>query len=188
VLAAAGSSPDTGRDILVGPIENRKARLEPLLHSARNEQYPEFSPDGRWLVFGSDRSGRTEIYIQPYPGPGAAVPVSVGGGTNPASHPNGREIFFVGPTDPPAPGRSRMMAVTFAPGSPPHIGQARELFEIDRSWQFNCGTRRCFDVSPDGQRFFAFQTVASPPPPIVTQVNILQNWFEELKAKVPVKR
>ncbi len=187
VLATVSDSPDTGRDILVGPMEHGKARLEPLLHSARNEQYPEFSPDGRWLVFGSDMSGRPEIYVQPYPGPGAAVPVSVGGGSQPAWHPNSLEIFFVAPTDPP--GGRRMMAVTFAPGSPPRIGRPRELFETDRSWyNMTCGMRRCYDVSPDGQRFYAFQSVASSPPPLVTHVDILQNWFEELKAKVPATR
>jgi len=72
---------------------------------------------------------------------------------------------------------------------PPRNGPPRELFETDRSWyNMGCSPRRCYDVSPDRQRFYAFQKVASPPPPAVTHVNILQNWFEELKAKVPATR
>jgi len=44
---------------------------------------------------------------------------------------------------------------------------------------------RCYDVAPDGQRFYARQARNPPPPPVVTHINLIQNWFEELKAKVP---
>jgi hypothetical protein len=95
-----------------------------------------------------------------------------------------------------------MMAVDFVPGSPPPLGSARGglsavegprigrprvLFEFDglRGLNFACIPSRCYDVALDGQRFYATQSAAPPPPPVVTHINLIQNWFEELKAKVP---
>ena len=68
----------------------------------------------------------------------------------------------------------------------PRIGRLRGVFECGRrDIQFDGIRSRCYEVAPDGQRFYAFQNVASPPPPVVTHVSVFQNWFEELKAKVP---
>jgi hypothetical protein len=79
-----------------------------------------------------------------------------------------------------------MMAVDFVPGSPPRIGRPRTLFEFDdRAFNFYCKPLRCFDVSPDGQRFYGVRTPTPQPPPVVTHVTLIQNWFEELKLKVP---
>ncbi|RPJ83855.1 MAG: hypothetical protein EHM13_06445, partial [Acidobacteria bacterium] len=185
-VAVVTRSPDTGPDIMIASIQDGKAHLEPLVQSTYVEQYPEFSPDGKWLVFGSNMSGRDEIYVQPYPGRGGAVPVSVEGGGSPAWHPNGREIFFLGRHRDRG---LRMMAVSFTEGSPPRIGSPRELFGNDgRGLEMGCGVNRCYDLSADGTRFYAFQSVEPPPLPVVTEVNLIQNWFEELKAKVPPPR
>lgn len=100
---------------------------------------------------------------------------------NAAWHPNGRQIFFMAPGPR---GTMRMMAVSFTPGSPPRIGKADDLFQGVAT----CAPRRCYDVdlSPDGQpRFYTFQNVESPPRLPVRYVNLVQNWLEELKAKVP---
>jgi hypothetical protein len=80
-----------------------------------------------------------------------------------------------------------MLAVDFEAGSPPRIGRPHTLFSFDQRGlkSFACGTARCYDVAPDGQRFYAMQARNPPPPPVVTHINLLQNWFEELKAKVP---
>ena len=55
---------------------------------------PAFSPDGAWLAYVSDESGRSEVYVQPFPGPGAKYPVSTDGGTEPVWAPGGRELFL----------------------------------------------------------------------------------------------
>ena len=81
-------------DIAVAAIENGKARVEQLISGPRLAQSPDYSPDGHWLLYASDVSGRSEIYVQPYPGSGGAVPVSAGGGHSPAWHRNGREILL----------------------------------------------------------------------------------------------
>jgi hypothetical protein len=66
--------------------------------------------------------------------------------------------------------------------------QLQVLFECaTRELSFTCVPVRCFDVAPDGQRFYVTQTRTPRPPPVVTHINIIQNWFEE-KAKVPTGR
>jgi len=81
------------------------------------------------------------------------------------------------------------MAVDFAPGSPPRIGRPQTLFEFDPTdLVFACLPSRCYDVALDGQSFYAMQVRTPPPRPVVTHINLIPNWFEELKAKAPVKR
>jgi hypothetical protein len=78
------------------------------------------------------------------------------------------------------------MAVDFAPGSPLRMSRPRRVFDHDaRSIVFACDVIRCYDVAADGQRFYTVQNPAIPPSPVVTHVNLIQNWFEELNAKVP---
>jgi len=81
-----------------------------------------------------------------------------------------------------------MMVVAFEAGSPPRIGAARRLFEFDpRDLHFVRNQVRCYDVAPDGQRFYVVQSHPYPPLPPVTHVSLILNWFEELKAKVPTR-
>ena len=70
-------------------------RPHPFLQTPFNEQYPDLSPDGRWLAYVSNQSGRVEVYVQPYPGPGARQQISVDGGTAPAWSRDGRELFYM---------------------------------------------------------------------------------------------
>ena len=82
-----------------------------------------------------------------------------------------------------------MMAVEFAPGSPPRIGRPRPLFEFDnRDLNLSGFPLRSYDVTPDGERFAAVQRRTPLRPPAVTHINLILNWFEELKAKVPTRR
>ena len=80
-------------DIWVLSIGDRKTRA--VIHTAANEMSPEFSPDGRWLAYVSNESGRHEVYVQPYPGPGERHLISTNGGEQPAWSGNGRELFYV---------------------------------------------------------------------------------------------
>ena len=180
-----------GSDLAVATVDHRQARVQVLAATPENERWPEFSPDGRWLAYGSDVSGRYEIYVRPYPGPGPPVLVSINGGMSPAWRRDGRELFYVercvgaGCPDGTAAARNSMMSVAFAAASFPRVGAPRPLFVIESGSGWGCLPVRCYDVSPDGQRFFVRQTVASVPAPPVTDVNLVQNWVEELKAKVP---
>ena len=174
------------KDLAVVTIEHDRATLRPLMQTPYAEAWPEISPDGRWLAYVSNESGRNEVYVQPYPGPSPRTQVSLNGGESPAWHANGHELFFIGLPD--AAGKRRMNVARFEPGVPPAIGAAHALFEFaPRELKFLCGTIRCYDIAPDAQQFYVVQTPSPPPRPVVTRINLVQNWFEELRAKVPVK-
>jgi eukaryotic-like serine/threonine-protein kinase len=172
LLAFLEVNPTTGLDIWVLRMSDRKA--QPFLRTSFNESAPRFSPDGRWLAYISDESGRFEIYVQPYPGPGGKWQISTEGGREPAWNPNGRELFY----------RSgdKMMAVDIITQPGFAAGKPRVLFE--GPYLPTPLTTPNYDVSPDGQRFLMLKPVeqaqAAP-----TQINVVLNWFEELKQKVP---
>jgi Tol biopolymer transport system component/predicted Ser/Thr protein kinase len=165
-------NPSTQRDIWVLRMGDRKA--QPFLRTRFDETSPRFSPDGRWLAYISNESGRYEIYVQPYPGPGGKWQISTEGGSEPAWNPNGRELFY----------RSgdKMMAVEIATQPSFSAGTPRMLFE--GRYEPAPVPIANYDVSPDGQRFLMVkpneQAQLAP-----TQINIVLNWFEELKQKVP---
>jgi Tol biopolymer transport system component len=171
LLAFIEIDPTTGYDIWVLRLSDRKA--QPFLRTQFNEGVPRFSPDGRWLAYISDESGRYEVYVQPYPGPGGKWPISTEGGTEPVWNPNGRELFY----------RSgdKMMAVDIATQPSFTAGKPRMLFEgtYEPTWATNPN----YDVSADGQRFLMVK--ASEQEQASTQINVVQNWFEELKRQVP---
>ena len=91
LLAFDEQRAETGRDIWVLNLKERKA--QPFLRTPYEETAPKFSPDGKWLAYSSDESGRREIYVQPYPGPGGKWQISAGGGQEPVWNPNGLELF-----------------------------------------------------------------------------------------------
>lgn len=147
---------------------------------AVNESHPDWSPDGRWIAYDSDESWRPEVYVQPYPDPGARYVVSRDGGTSPAWARDGRELFYQ------APGADRQVAMMstavtatpeFATGTPQKLFQG--LFVTS-------GLSRSYDVSPDGRRFIMVQPREQAPLP-VAQIVVVQNWVEELKRLAPPK-
>ncbi len=172
LLAFFEVNPITQRDIWVLGISDHKA--QPFLRTQFDEAVPQFSPDGRWLAYISNESGRYEIYVQPYPGPGGKWQISTEGGTEPAWNRNGRELFY----------RSgdKMMAVDIATQPGFAAGKPRMLFEGQYASAPFPTTN--YDVSPDGQRFLMIKS--SEQEAATTQINVVQNWFEELKQKAPV--
>ena len=172
VLRMGDPSPGSGQVPSAGSGQVRKA--QPFLRTPFNESAPQFSHDGRWLAYMSDESGRREIYVQPYPGPGGKWQISTEGGTEPVWNTNGGELFY----------RSvdKMMAVDIATQPSFAAGKPRMLFE--GHYLPTPATFPNYDVSPDGQRFLMLrpneQAQAAP-----TQINVVLNWFEELKHRVP---
>jgi eukaryotic-like serine/threonine-protein kinase len=183
LLAFFEVNPTTGYDIWVqqmgapsaGSGQLRKA--QPFLRTTFNESVPKFSPDGNWLVYVSDESGRYEIYVQPYPRPGGKLQISTEGGTEPVWNPNGRELFYRN--------GDKMMAVDIATQPSFAAGKPRMLFE--GKYQPTPGTAPNYDVSPDGQRFLMLKPSGSAEA-APTQINVVLNWFEELKQKVPTEK
>ena len=120
--------------------------------------------------------------MQPYPGPGEIEIVSSGGGSQPVWANSGRELFYWarGPAD-----TIRMMAVDVALGAPITLGRPRVLFE-KMSVRYPAGPGgRAYDVARDGTRFLMLRQGDDASQPPITQINLVQNWFEELKRLVP---
>lgn len=92
------SNPSTGYDILVLRMEDKQ--LIRFAATTANEAFPEFSPDGRWIAYASNESGRDEIYLRSFPGGDRRVTISNQGGSAPLWAPDGRELFCWNPPKP----------------------------------------------------------------------------------------
>ncbi len=189
--AMPGSWSPTGRELAVVKddgiwvldLKVAPPALRPVVQSPDGAAWPAFSPDGRWLLYADGRgTDENQVYLQPYPGPGPRLQVSVDGGSNPAWNPNGREIFFLAATSK----GQFMMSVSVSLGTIATLGTPRPLFEYDYSeLTLKCNPMNCYCVAPAGQRFFATQPVKTDPPPPVTHIDLILNWRAELDAKVP---
>ena len=177
-------------DIVEMDVERPSGALRSLVSSSDDETGPSLSPDGLWLAYDSDRSGSREVYVQPYPGPESPIPVSISGrkvgGSSAAWRADGRELFFVSR---PASGPNRMMAASVdLSTAPPRFGTPRPLFEFAfMDMGLACTPVRCYDVAPDGQRFFGVKAEPREPTPPTTQINVVLNWLEEVRRKVPTR-
>ncbi len=137
---------------------------------------PQLSPDGRWMAYASEESGRREIYVQAYPGPGGRWQVSSDGANEPLWSASGRELFY----------RSgdRMMAVEISTDGEFLAGKPRQLFEGPYVRAAGGYVRAQYDVSPDGQRFLMLKAVEQEAAPL-TQIHVVLNWSDELKRRLP---
>jgi Tol biopolymer transport system component len=180
-LVAIAKRNDEGRsEVSVLPLDgDRKPTL--AVQGPFNVAWPAFSSDGRWLAYGSDASGRNEVYVQAYPGSGPQHRISRDGGTSPVWARNGRELFYQAPADP---GETAMMAVHIDTTNGFESGEPRVLF-LGRFGP--TAPIRSYDVTADGQRFIMTKTEPNPVNP-VTSVHIVLNWLEELKARVPITK
>jgi hypothetical protein len=123
----------------------------------------QFSPDGRWLAYAGDDSGRSEVYLGPVQGPGGRLRVSTVGGTQPRWRADGRELFFL------APDRT-LMVVSVVPGGVPALGLPQRLFPAPVGALAVLFAQ--YDVTPDGQRFL----VVSEINPTSQPVTLVLNW------------
>jgi eukaryotic-like serine/threonine-protein kinase len=137
------------------------------LQSTFNELGARFSPDGRRLAYFSLESGRPEVYVVPFPGPGGKWQVSTGGGIWPRWRRDGKEIFYLS-TD-----NKVMAAEVKSSGSSFEIGTVRALFET-RPYR---GGGAAFDATADGQRFIVDYAGEQP----AAAITLVVNWTADLK-------
>jgi len=139
-----------------------------------NLAHPTLSPDGRWMAYDSDESGRVEVYVQSFPNPHLQRwKVSPGHGSEPLWTRGGRELVY-------RKGDS-VMAVNIDLESG-RSGQPRALFSGPYPDSPGWTRPRSYDVSRDGERFLMLKR---PPQRIRPRINVVLNWFDELRAKVP---
>ena len=142
----------------------------PLLASKFTQVSPALSPDGRWLAYDSNESGLPVVYVVPFPNTGSAR-WAAGGGTEPQWAHNGRELFYRDAS-------GRLMAVEVKTSSTFSIGRSAPLFPAGGFVADQSSPQ--YDVSPDDKRFLMIRPVAAGAP---DKLIVVENWFEELKAK-----
>ena len=136
-----------------------------------------FSPDGKWVVYCSMESGKAEVYVQPWPGPGPKIQISSDGGMDPMWRRDGKEIFYRN--------GSRMMAVAvsaqpaFQAGRPQALWEGEYTMGLSSSCGLRGATFTSYDVSLDGQRFLMIKDHDEKM--YATKVVVVLNWVEELK-------
>ena len=162
--------PTTDWDIWVLPLEGDRVP-EPFLVTSSREVSASFSPDGQWAAYMSDTSGEYQVYVQPFRGSGPRVPISTDGGSNPAWSADGRELFY-------REGENRIMVVAVETGSSFVAGTPEIL--VDGAY-YNPEDNGGFDVSADGR----FLMVRPDPTATGDRLQVVLNWVEELKARVP---
>jgi eukaryotic-like serine/threonine-protein kinase len=144
----------------------------PFMQTRFAETTPAFSPDGRWLAYASDESGRFEVYVQPFPQPGEKYSVSIDGGADPVWAKNGRELFFRN--------ADRLMVVDVSSKSGFTATRPKVLFSGDYVRRSGWSD---YDISPDGEHFIMINPGEQERP--ATEITVLLNWFDELKRRVP---
>jgi serine/threonine protein kinase len=161
-------------------------KWRPLLQAKYNEAQPQISPDGRWMAYTSDESGQYEVYVRPFPEVEKGKwQVSTSGGDSPLWSRDGRELLY----------RSgdAVMAVSVKTEPAFSLETPKILFRgtyvsSNLSYSYDLDT---WDISPDGRRFLMMKPMQStekaPAAEAPRRINIVLNWLEELKQRVPVK-
>lgn len=164
-LLGFGASPSTGTDIWVVP--RTTPAQQPFLVTAANEMWGQFSPDGHWIAYQSNESGRFEIYVRPFPGPGAAIPISTTGGVYVRWARDGHELYYLAPDATLMAVATRLDKGQFVAGTPVSLFRTRRV-----GGGVNViGDGHQYDVSPDG-RFLINEESESGQPPIT----LVMNW------------
>ena len=134
-----------------------------------------------WIVYASAETGRPEVYVRRFPGGAPVVRVSPDGGYSPVWSPDGQQLFYVRPI--PETQDKQVMVVDVVTDPTFRSRAPRLLFESPYE---GSAPIRSFDVSPAGDRFVLKRPVESEPQS-VTEINLVLNWFEELKRLVPTE-
>jgi len=136
-----------------------------VVHTRSDERDGQFSPDGKWVAYQSDEAGQPEIYLQPFPGPGPKVRVSINGGTQVRWSSNGKELFYIAPDE-------RLMAVGIDLAAGAGGVERPEPLFTTRLAPIRSISRQQYVVAPDGQRFLMSSVEESPTSPIT----LILNW------------
>ncbi|MEK6325180.1 MAG: protein kinase [Acidobacteriota bacterium] len=166
LLAFQEHSPDTGFDLWMLPMEgDRQPYL--WLKTKFNEWGPAFSRDGKWIAYVSDESGQYEVYVRSFPDPGGKRQISTTGGEEVRWSPDGRTLFY----------REGLKWMSVAVQTQPEFRADAPKVMFEGPYLNVPGVS--YDIAPDGQHFLMIEENQKQAP--TTQLNVVLNWFEELK-------
>ena len=171
LLLFAENHPDTGFDLWVLDVSSEPGVVRELVVTPFSENDARFSPNGRWVAYASNQTGRSQVYVQPFPPDSDATAISVDGGTEPRWARQTGELFFRN--------GQRMMVADVQMDGEFVSSQPRLLFEE----RYDASDSANYDVSPNGQKFVMIET---DPQGSGRGLEVVQNWFEELKERVPI--
>jgi hypothetical protein len=150
--------------------QDEKYHLLPFIQRNYCQRQGVWSPDGRWVAYTANDSGRWEVFVEPYPGPGTKIQISADSGCQPTWSWNSKELFYRS--------GNKMIAATFETEPVFKVTGFEELFE----GQYLCNViYRNYDVAPDGRLLMIQESKESTP----LGINVVLNWFEELKQLAP---
>jgi len=170
VLAYTRASAAGASDIWTLSLEGDR-KPQPFVASPAYEFGPEFSPDGKWVAYVSNESGDRDIYVVPYPGPGAKRRVTKGGGVSAAWSRDGRELFYQT--------REGLMVVDVRTDPALAFGTPRLLLRGNFIIDSREDGPRAYDVSPDGKKFLML--VSQPATTPAPAINVVLDWITELR-------
>ncbi len=157
---------ETGFDLWILPVEgDRQPQL--WLKTKFNQWGPAFSRDGKWIAYVSDESGPYEIYVRPYPGPGAKRQISNGGGEEVLWSHDGRTLYY----------RDVLKWISVVVETQPDFSAGAPKVMFEGPYLNVPGVS--YDVAPDGKHFILIEESQKQTP--TTQLNVVLNWFGELK-------
>ena len=156
-LLYSSQSPETARDVWAIPVSGTDRKPIPVAHTAAEETSGRFAPDGKRVAYVSDETGRREVFLTPFPGPGPSVRVSTGGGTLPFWRRDGKELYYTAD--------DQLMAVSIGVGASGalDIQLPHPLFK----------TRGTAVPTSDGQRFLLVDPLGEVDPVPIT---VIVNW------------
>jgi Tol biopolymer transport system component len=164
--------PNTGSDIWVLPFAAGQKPF-PVVQTEFEERHGQFSPDGKWIAYESTESGRSEVYVQPFPGPGTRSPISINGGAQPRWRGDGKELFFIGFDE-------RLMAVPISlprNSGPAEAGPPIPLFVTHLGGAIQVTSRQQYLVSTDGSRFLMNTVLEGA---AASSITLILNWRPRL--------
>ena len=171
-LAFYEVNPETSRDIWILPAAG--GPREPFLVTRFNERSPAFSPDGQFIAYVSNESGRDDVYLQSYPPSGEKWIVSTAGGTEPVWTRGGRELIYRN--------GNQVLSVSVTQDPRIELSAPRVLFNGRYLASRAPSGSQFFDVSSDGDRFVM---IRPDPNSELKKIQFVLNWFDELERLVP---
>lgn len=158
----------TGWDIWLFPLEGGSP--VPVVSTHAVEIEPQFSPDGRWLAYTSDESGRLEVFVRPFGAAGGPWLISTAGGSDPRWRNDGLELYYLSPD-------RALMAVSVGAGAQFEASGPNRLFQARMSGPLGLGVRFNYAVGPGGRRFLI---TADAPEAVPPAIEVVLNWSADI--------